>query len=97
MAEQAVAHEKRLAILLHPPIQREIAALAKEHKLSQSEIIEVMVEAIKDVPDMTERFTKRRESKVGGRSGKTAILKKLSKLSAEELEALAAQLKVKDE
>ena len=91
MSEQA--HDKRLAILLHPPVQRQVAALAKEHKLSQSEVVEVMIDAIKTVPDINERFTQKREAKVSGRTGKTAILKKLSKLSADELEALAAQLK----
>lgn len=86
-------HDKRLAILLHPPVQKRVAAFAKDHKLSQSEVIEVFLELAESTPDLAERFTKKRDAKVSGRSGKTALLKKLSKLSAEELAALAAQVK----
>lgn len=86
-------HDKRLAILLHPPVQRRVATYAKDNKLSQSEVVEVLLELADQTPDLAERFTKKREAKVSGRSGKTAILKKLSRLSAEELAALASQLK----
>ena len=88
-----VEHEKRLAILLHPPVQRKVAGFAKEHKLPQSEVVEVLLELAEQTPDIAERFAKKREIKVSGRTGKTALLKKLSKLSAEDLAALAAQLK----
>lgn len=88
-----VQHEKRLAILLHPPIQQRVATIAREHKLSQSEVVEVLVDLLDATPNAAELFAKKRESKVSGRTGKTALLKKLSKLSAEELAALAAQLK----
>ncbi len=88
-----VQHEKRLAILLHPPVQQRVAVIAREHKLSQSEIIEVLVDLLEATPNAAELFAKKRESKVSGRTGKTALLKKLSKLSAEELAALTAQLK----
>jgi len=87
-----VQHEKRLAILLHPPVQQRVAVIAREHKLSQSEVIEVLVDLANTTPNIAELFATKRESKVNGRTGKTALLKKLSKLSAEDLAALAMQL-----
>jgi hypothetical protein len=84
---------KRTAIVLDPAIQDRVADLAKNHKLNQGQVIEVMLDMLTDKPDFIEALKSKREQKVSSRTGKTAILKKLSKLSADQLEALAAQLK----
>lgn len=83
---------KRTAIVLDPAIQDRVAALSKEHKLNQGLVIEVMLDMLQDKPEFVQALKEKRESKVNSRTGKTAILKRLSKLTAEELEALAAKL-----
>lgn len=89
-------HEKRLAVLLYPNIQRQIAELAKTHTLNQSEVIEVMLDIALAQNDLAERMKAKREAKAGARGSKTAILKSLSKLSAEQLEELAKMLPSKE-
>lgn len=83
------AHEKRLAILLYPNVQRRIAELAKEHTLSQSDVVEVMLDNLLANPGYAALLKIKRDAKVAGRSSKTALLKTLSKLSADKLEELA--------
>lgn len=87
--------EKRLAILLYPQVQRRVAELAKTHTLSQSDVVEVMVDLLNAQPNLEELMQAKRESKVAGRSSKTAILKSLSKLSAEQLEELSRMVEKK--
>lgn len=89
------AHEKRLAILLYPNVQRRIAELAKEHTLSQSDVVEVMLDNLLATPTHVEQLKAKREAKVSGRSSKTAILKSLSKLTADQLEELAKMVPAK--
>lgn len=84
---------KRTAIVLEADIQEKVALIARDHKLSQGIVIQTMIDMVGDSPEFVERLKAKREEKMNGRTGKTAILKKLSKLSAEELEALAAMLK----
>jgi hypothetical protein len=93
MTETTKSAAKRTAIVLDPNIQDRVAALSKEHKLNQGLVIEAMLDLLDGKPEFVTALKEKRESKVNSRTGKTAILKKLSKLSAEELEALAAQLK----
>lgn len=87
--------QKRNAIVLEETIQRRVAELAKESKLSQGLVIETMMNLLQ-TPELKSRFEQalqdRRTSKVTNRTGKTALLKKLSKLSAAQLEELAKQL-----
>lgn len=93
MTENVKSPVKRTAIVLDPSIQDRVADLAKDHKLNQGQVIEVMLDMLTGTPEFIAALKAKREEKVNSRTGKTAILKKLSKLSAEELEALAAQLK----
>ena len=89
-------HEKRLAVLLYPEVQRRIAELAKTYTLNQSEVIEVMLDVLATQPNIEELMTAKREAKVSTRTSKTALLKSLSKLSAEQLEELAKMLPTKE-
>lgn len=84
------SHEKRLAVLLYPTVQRRIAELAKTYTLNQSEVIEVMLDILGAKPiDQVEALMKaKREAKVATRTSKTALLKSLSKLSADKLAEL---------
>lgn len=84
---------KRTAIVLSTQIQDRVAKLAKEHKINQGQVIEVMLDLLTDKPEFVEAMKTKRTEKVGGRTSKTSLLKKLSKLSAEELENLAKNLK----
>lgn len=87
------AAPKRTAIVLEPEIQDKVASLAKNFKLSQGVVIDTMLELLAGKPEFEAALKAKREDKVGSRTGKTAILKRLSKLSAEELEELAKSLK----
>jgi hypothetical protein len=84
---------KRTAIVLDADIHEKVATIARDHKLPQGVVIQTMIDMVGDKPEFVARLKEKRDDKVSSRTGKTAILKKLSKLSAEELEALAAMLK----
>lgn len=84
---------KRTAIVLDASIQDRVAKLAKEHKINQGQVIDVMLDLLADKPEFLEALKNKREEKVGGRTSKTALLKKLSKLSQDELEELAKKVK----
>jgi len=84
---------KRTAIVLEADTQEKVAAIARAHTLSQGIVIQTMIDMVGDSPEFLAALKAKRQDKVSNRTGKTAILKKLSKLSAEELEALASMLK----
>ena len=58
-------------------------------------MIDAALDMVGDTPEFDAALKARRTEKVESRTGKTALLKKLSKLSADELEALTANLPVK--
>ena len=80
--------EKRIPVMLNPRIQRQIAEYADAFVLSQADVIEVMAEQFGQCGKVDELLNAKREAKVAGRTSKTAILKSLAKLSAEQLEEL---------
>jgi len=82
---------KRYAIVVEQTVQEKLAKIAKTYKISQGAVVETLMDSA-DMSKLEEAFKARREAKVAGRTGKTAILKRLSKLTPEQLEALAAQL-----
>jgi hypothetical protein len=84
---------KRAAIVLEQDIQEKVATIAKTYKLSQGQVIQTMIDMVGTTPEFDAALKAKRTEKVSNRTGKTAILKRLSKLSAEELEALAKSLK----
>lgn len=90
---EAANAPKRNAIVLEGHIQEKVAKVAREHKLSQGQVVLTMLEMLEGKPEFEEALKAKRDTKVNSRTGKTAILKKLSKLTAEELEQLAASLK----
>lgn len=96
--ETATTEEKgkRYAIIVEQVVQEKLAKIAKTHKISQGAVVETLMEHA-DMDKLDAAFKARREAKVAGRTGKTAILKRLSKLTPEQLEALAAQLPKDDE
>lgn len=90
-------HEKRQAVLLYPSVQRQIAELARAHTLNQSEVIEVAISVLGSTPaDEVERVMKaKREAKLAARTSKTALLKSLSKLSADKLAEISKLIESK--
>lgn len=92
MNETTKTAPKRNAIVLDGAIQERVARLARDAKLTQGVVINAMMDLLEGTPQFEDKLKELRESKLGSRTGKTAILKKLSKLSAEELEKLAASL-----
>ena len=85
---------KRTAIVLEPEIQDQVAVLARTHKLPQGLVIQTMIDMVRDKPEFIAALQAKRVEKVSNRTGKTALLKRLAKLSAEELEALTSNIKV---
>jgi len=91
--QEAEEKGKRYAIVVEQSVQNKLAELAKQHKISQGAVVEELMGLV-NTDALAKALVARREHKVSNRSGKSAILKKLSKLSPEQLEALAAQMKV---
>lgn len=90
--EATKAAPKRNAIVLDGAIQERVAKIAREAKLTQGVVILAMMDLLEGTPEFDAKLKELRDTKVGGRTGKTALLKKLAKLSAEDLERLAASL-----
>lgn len=86
-ADAADDEVTRYTIKMSNKHQRELAALAKSHKLSQTEILEALIDHA-DMGKMGPIFTKMREDKVAGRASKKELLKKLSRLDPEQLKEL---------
>lgn len=93
MTTEVETKGKRQPVMLDANIQGQIAEYAKAYKLSQSEVIEVALNLLGNSGKVDELLTAKREAKVSGRTSKTAILKSLSKLTAEQLEELAGMVK----
>lgn len=88
-----MSEAKRAAIVLEADIQDRVAKLARYHKLSQGHIILTMLELCEGKPEFEQAVQARREAKVSNKVGKTAMLKELAKLSADDLDALMKALK----
>lgn len=84
---------KRAAIVLETDIQERVAKLARQNKLSQGQIILTMLELCEGTPKFEEAIKNRQDAKNMNKRGKTAMLKELSKFSAEDLSALVEALK----
>jgi len=95
MTTSATSAPKRTAIVLDADIHERVAKVARTYKLSQGIVIDAALDMVGDTPEFDAALKARRTEKVESRTGKTALLKKLSKLSADELEALTANLPVK--
>lgn len=65
-----------------------IAEWAKAHKLTQGEVIEVLLDNVYDVDEMAVRMDERREAKVAGRTSIRAMIQKTKGMSPEERKAI---------
>lgn len=61
-----------------------VAAYAKEHKLSQGEVIEVLIESVHDEHFLIEALIEKRKSKVGSRTSIRSIIERTKGLPSEE-------------
>lgn len=61
----------------------QIAAYAKKHKLTQGEVIEVLLETVYDEHFLLEGLDKRREQKVASRTSVRSIIQRTKGLGAE--------------
>lgn len=83
--------EKRFAIIVEEPVQKELAKLAKLHGVSQSVVTKTLLEIV-DPSALKSALEAKREEKLAGRTSKTSLLKQLAGLDQEKLAALLAQL-----
>lgn len=81
---------KRFAILVYPEVQQELAKLAKQYKVSQSIVAKTLLDLV-DRQKLDEVLKVKYVAKIEGRSSKTAILKRLAALNAEQLADLLAK------
>ena len=83
--------ERRFSVIVNKDVQENIAKLAKEHKISQSDVIMTLYEN-SDLVALKSKFEAKREVKVNSRGSKSAVLAKIGKLTPEQLEKLLASL-----
>lgn len=77
--------EKRVTIAYSDVSYHErIAALAKEYKLSQGEVIEVLLDTVYDNFTFTEALILKREKKVGSRTSIRAIIQRTKGMPGEQ-------------
>jgi uncharacterized membrane protein len=68
-----------------------IAEWAKAHKLTQGEVIEVLLDNVYDVDEMAVRMDERREAKIAGRTSIRAMIQKTKGMSPDERKQLMEQ------
>lgn len=78
---------KRFAILVYPEVQQEFAKLAKQYKVSQSVVAKTLLDIV-DRQKLDDVLKIKYVEKMDNRTSKTALLKRLSGLSAEQLAEL---------
>jgi hypothetical protein len=83
--------EKRYSIIVGKEVQERLASIAKEYKISQTDVVLTLVENT-DLEAMAPKFKAKREDKVKSRGSKSAVLERLKGLSPEQLEKLLANL-----
>lgn len=77
--------EKRVTIAYSDVSYHErIAALAKEYKVSQGEVIEVLLDTVHDEHFLIEGLIKKREDKVGARTSIRAIIQRTKGMPGEQ-------------
>lgn len=86
-----ITKEKRFAIIVEEPVQKELAKLAKLHGVSQSVVTKTLLEVC-DINTLKSALEAKREQKIAGRVSKTSLIKQLSSLDQDQLAALLKQL-----
>ena len=81
----------RFSIIVDKTVQEKVAAVAKEHKISQSEVIMTLYENA-DLEALKPKFDAKRETKVSTRGSKSALLARIGKLTPEQLEKLLSSV-----
>jgi hypothetical protein len=75
--------QTRYTVVVGKLAQARLASIAKQFKISQGAVMEVMIENV-DVQALEEQFRARREQKVQSRGSKTELLEKIKKLTPEQ-------------
>jgi Spy/CpxP family protein refolding chaperone len=75
--------QTRYTVVVGKLAQARLASIAKQFKISQGAVMEVMIENV-DVQALEEQFKARREQKVQSRGSKTELLEKIKKLTPEQ-------------
>lgn len=78
---------KRFTVVCDEQHQDALAVLAKRYKITQGEVIEVMLDHMNE-EDFAAHFEARRNEKVAARKSKSALMERLSGLSAEQVQKL---------
>ncbi|MFT4064301.1 hypothetical protein [Paraburkholderia sp.] len=81
MAE--VEKESRYTVTVNKLAQSRLASIAKQFKISQGAVMEVLIENA-DISALEEQFRARREQKVQSRGTKSRMLEKLKSLTPEQ-------------
>lgn len=83
--------ERRFAVIVQDSVQTEIAALAKEHGVTQSIVIKALIEVC-DKALLADTLKAKKQEKLAGRTSKSALLKRLAAMDSEKLKELLRQM-----
>ena len=87
-------NEKRITITFTDVTYREkLAKWAKDHKLTQGEVIEVFLDDCIDCDKMAEFMDRKREQKVAGRTSIRAMIQKTKGMTPEQRKQVMGKLK----
>lgn len=75
--------QTRYTVVVGKLAQARLASIAKQFKISQGAVMEVMIDNV-DVQVLEDQFKARREQKVQSRGSKTELLEKMKKLTPEQ-------------
>jgi len=88
------ANEKRITITFtDESYHRMLARWSKDHQLTQGEVIEVMLDNVRDEHFMEEAMDERRKQKVAGRTSIRAMIQKTKGMTPEERQRVMGKLK----
>ena len=81
---------RRYSLEMHDNVLADLAKVAKSYKISQSEVLEALVQQI-DMNRMEPIFSRIRETKVAERTAKKELVKKLANLDPDQIQALLSK------
>jgi predicted GIY-YIG superfamily endonuclease len=80
----------RYTIDIDPTAREELAAMATQYKLTQGEVIEVMLAFVRQADQMAPAMQTKREAKVADREKRRKLMATLRNMSPEQLAELNA-------
>lgn len=90
----SIDNEKRITLTFTDAKYRDkLAAWAKEHKLTQGEVIEVFLDDCIDCDKMAEYMDIKRKEKVAGRTSVRAMIQKTKGMTPEQRKQVMGKLK----